>query len=142
MAAKISVEDCARETYMRRTSTSARTSGSDVCRNPRLSSSEPVIEERDEHARERAASLGHARLTPGFSNVAATLKDLFGALSLIENIIMFNKEQKVMLNPKCSDTSMLTSMLKVKGNLEEKTCNVDSNFNLGGKSATLTETSI
>ena len=53
MAADISVKDCARETYMGRTSTSARTRGSGVCRNPRLSSPEAVVEERDEHARER-----------------------------------------------------------------------------------------
>ena len=107
MAAKISVEDSARETYVRRTSTSARTRRSGVCRNPRLSSSEPVVEERDEHARERAREMGQARMTPGYSYVADTLKDLFGALSLGENIIRFNEELKVILNPKCSDTSML-----------------------------------
>jgi hypothetical protein len=61
MAAEISVEDCARETYIGRTSTSARTRGSGVCRNPRCSSSEPVVEQRDEHARERdAREMGQA----------------------------------------------------------------------------------
>ena len=125
MAAEISVEDCARETYIGRTSTSARTRGSDVCREPRLSSPEAVVEDRDEHAREREREMGQASLTTGFINIADTLKDLFGALSLSENIIKFNKEQKVILNSKCSDTSML----KVEGNLE-------------GKSATLTITSI
>jgi hypothetical protein len=123
MAAEISVEDCARETYIGRTSTSARTRGSGVCRYPRCSSSEPAVEHRDEHARERAARDGSRVLTARYSNVADTLKNSFSALSLSENIIKFNGELEVILKPNC------TSRLKIKGNLE-------------GKSSTFTATSI